>query len=396
MLTATSYPYDIFTDEALLEPHRHYSALRELGPVVWLDAHQMYVLPRYAEAKAALADEATYCSGQGVGLNDVINTALAGKGTLMTDGDQHRRQRKLIGGGLTPRALRTLRHDVDHLAAKCVAELVERGSFDAVADLARALPLTVVPDLVGWPSDGREHLLDWASASFNLLGPLNRRAEEARPQVDAMLQFAIDTAAGSNMTPGSLGADLVEAARRGEVSPAEVPQLLVGYLAPSLDTTISAIGSAVWLLTQHPEQWSRLKADPALIPNAVNEVVRLESPVRAFSRVTTGDTTVGDVDIVAGSRVLIIYASANRDERHFANADNFDVGRSNAAEHLGFGYGVHGCAGQGLARIETGAVLAALTSQADEIELGDAIRGVNNIVASWSSLPITIKRRHHN
>jgi len=155
MPTIPSYPHDIFTDEVLLDPHEHYRALRELGPVVWLEAHQMFVLPRYADVRAALADAETFCSGQGVGLNDVVNGIGAGGSTLMTDGEQHEHQRGIIGQGLTPRALRSMRATVEKLANDRVAQLVERGSFDAVADLARALPLSVVPDLVGWPAGGR-------------------------------------------------------------------------------------------------------------------------------------------------------------------------------------------------------------------------------------------------
>ena len=139
-----SYPHEIFTDEVLLDPHEHYRSLRELGPVVWLEAHQMYVLPRYAGVRAALSDADTFSSGQGVGLNDIVNGMGAGGTTLMTDGQLHDHLRSVIGSGLTPRALRPMRATIEQLAADHVAHLVELSRFDAVADLARALPLTVV------------------------------------------------------------------------------------------------------------------------------------------------------------------------------------------------------------------------------------------------------------
>ncbi len=390
MPTIPSYPHDIFTDEVLLDPHEHYRALRELGPVVWLEAHQMFVLPRYADVRAALADAETFCSGQGVGLNDVVNGIGAGGSTLMTDGEQHEHQRGIIGQGLTPRALRSMRATVEKLANDRVAQLVERGSFDAVADLARALPLSVVPDLVGWPAGGREHLLEWAGATFDLLGPLNARAAQAGPQVQEMLGFAATTAAEGSFIPGSLGAEMLAGAQRGELQPAIVPLLVVDYIGPSLDTTISAIGSAVQLLATHPEQWDKLKADPSLIPNAFNEIVRLESPIRGFSRVTTVATRVDGYDLEAGARVIVLYASANRDERVFDRPAEFDVARPNAAEHVGFGYGTHGCAGQGLARLESQAVLQAMVTQVDRIELGEPVRGLNNLINAWASLPVTV------
>ena len=150
--SAPAYPYDIFTDQVLSDPHPHYRTLRELGPVVWLEAHGMYVLPRYAQARAALADPGRFCSGQGVGLNDVINGLAAGGNTLTTDGEVHDHLRGVIGPGLTPRALRGMRDSVEQQASDLVAGLAQRGSFDAVTDLARALPLSVVPDLIGLPA----------------------------------------------------------------------------------------------------------------------------------------------------------------------------------------------------------------------------------------------------
>jgi cytochrome P450 len=392
MTAVPTYPHDLFTDEVLAHPYEHYRALRDLGPIVWLEAHEMYALPGYTEARAALSDADTYCSGQGVALNDTTNSLMAGSSTLMTDGELHDHLRTVLAENLTPRSLRSAREGVTQLAADLVEGLVAKGSFDAVSDLARALPLSVVPDLVGWPLDGRDHLLEWASATFDFLGPMNQRAEDAVPTVREMFRFANDTAATGNLLPGSVGAGVIEAARQGDLEPERVPALIVGYLAPSLDTTISAIGSAAWLLATHPDQWDVLKADPSLIPNAFNETVRLESPLRAFSRVTTATTEIGEFEIAAGARLMILYASANRDDRHFAQADQFDVSRTNATEHLGFGYGVHGCAGQGLARMEVHAVLGALLEQVDHIELsGTPERSLNNLINAWSTLPVSVR-----
>ena len=390
MSTIPTYPHDLWTDETLLDPYPHYQALRDLGPVVWLEAQEMYAVPRYAEARAVLSDADSFCSGQGVGLNDVINDLGAGT-TLMSDGQLHRHLRSVIGLGLTARAVQSIRDDVQRQADERVAELVERGSFDAVSDLARALPLTVVPDLLGWPDSGREHLLDWASATFDVLGPMNARARQAIPGVQEMMEFAARTAAEGDLILGSLGAAIVDTARRGELEPPQVPPLLVDYLGPSLDTTISAIGNAVWLLASHPDQWAALKADPGLIPDAFNEVVRLESPIRAFTRVATDDLQLGGCEVPAGARLAVLYGSANRDESVFEEADKFVVSRTNAVAHLGFGHGIHGCAGQGLARLEGQAVLSALVDQVDAMDLGQPERALNNLINAWASLPVTVQ-----
>jgi cytochrome P450 len=386
-----AYPHDLFTDEVLADPYEHFRALRDLGPVVWLEAHEVYAIARYDEARAALVDAATFCSGQGVALNEVMNGIGAGRSTLMTDGELHEHLRRVLARNITPRALSSLNDRTDALAADLVRQLVERASFDAVADLARALPLTVVPDLIGWPTDARDHLLEWAGATFDILGPLNERAQRAVPVAQAMFRFADETAARGNLRPGSVGAGVLDAARCGELEPERVAPLLVGYLAPSLDTTISAIGNAMWLLATHPAQWEALRADPSLVPNAFNETLRLESPIRAFSRVATTEVPVGDVDIPAGARVLILYAAANRDERRFARPDEFDIRRTNAGEHLGFGLGVHSCAGQGLARMEAHAVLRAVVDQVESLELSGApTRSLNNIINAWATLPLTV------
>lgn len=393
-----SYPHDLFTDEVLLDPHEHYRALRELGSVVWLEAHRIYALPRYTEARAALSDAETFCSGQGVGLNELANNFGAGLTTMMSDGDRHTYLRSIMAHGFTPRALRHMRPDIEQLATTRIAELVERGSFDAVTDLAAALPLAVVPDLLGWPAGGREHLLEWAAASFDLLGPLNARAKRATATAQAMIQtaqnmigFAEQDVADGTAPLGSMGAALLAAAKRDGLGPQQVPLLIFDYIGPSLDTTISAIGSAVWLLATHPDQWAALKADPGLIPNVFNEALRLESPVRLLSRVTTTATDIAGHALAAGSRLAMLFASANRDHRHFERADTFDITRHNAVEHIGFGSGPHACAGQGLARLLSHAVLKALIAQVDTIEIGEAVRGLNNLINGFASLPATVR-----
>jgi cytochrome P450 len=272
-----------------------------------------------------------------------------------------------------------------------VSRLVAGRDFDAVEDLAKSLPLSIVPDLVGWPADGREHLLRWAGATFNFLGPLNDRALDSVPDVVAMQAFAATMAAGGRLMPGSVGAGVVDAAANGELEPDRVAALIVGYLAPSLDTTISAMGSALWLAATHPGQWDLLRRRPELIPNAFNEVVRMESPIRIFSRVATGPTSLGGIALDQGTRIAVLYGAANRDLLQFPDPDSFTIDRVNAGEQLGFGHGVHSCAGQGLARMETHALLAAMTKAVTRVELaGPAVRASNNLINGWARLPVTV------
>jgi 3-(3-hydroxy-phenyl)propionate hydroxylase len=384
-----TYRPDIYRTAAIVDPYPHYTRLRELGPVVWLPRQRVYALSRYAECKAVLRDDETFISGHGVGLNPIVNRLSRGT-TLNSDGAEHDQRRKLVAHRMLPRALRAISDDVDALAAAVVDAALARGEVDGVADVAAALPLAVVPDLVGWPRDRRADLLAWGGATFDFLGPLNGQALRAVPGSIQMLRFADRVVRKRSMLDGSLGHDVLVAADNGAVSPAECKALMIDYIAPSLDTTISAIANALHLFATHPDQWQALRDDPALIPNAVNEVIRYESPLRAFTRQARVDTEIAGVPMVAGARVLVIYASANRDEREWDDPDVFDV-RRDANRQLGFGQGAHACAGQGLARLETTAMLRALVERVARIELvGPGTWAINNIIRRHEHLPIKL------
>jgi len=205
-----------------------------------------------------------------------------------------------------------------------------------------------------------------------------------------MLSFTRRVVRERNVIEGSMADELISAADQGVLTHAECASLLVDYVAPSLDTTISAISSALHLLATHPEQWQQLKEDSSLISNAINEVVRYESPLRAFAREAGHDTDIAGARIRAGGRVLVIYASANRDEREWDAPDVFDI-RRDAGRQLGFGNGAHACAGQGLARLETGAMLRALVECVERIELaGPPMWAVNNIIRRHEHLPLKL------
>lgn len=383
------YRPDIYARSALLDPYPHYREMRQLGPVVWLPRHRLYALPRFSECKATLRDDDLFLSGHGVAANPLTNRLSRGT-TLNSDGADHDRRRKLVAHRLMPRALRTLSSDVDALAHAIVDAALARRTVDGVTDLATALPLAVVPDLVGWPRGKRKHLLDWGAATFDILGPGNVQALKAVPRSLHMLRFAQRVVRERNVLPDSMAHELLTAVDEGTLAAEEVPPLLIDYIAPSLDTTISAISSALYLFATHPEQWELLKDDPARIPNAINEVVRFESPLRAFTRKTARESVISGITLPAGARVLVMYASANRDEREWDAPEVFDI-RNDAGRHVGFGSGAHACAGQGLARLETTAMLKALIERVDHIELtGLPIWGINNIIRSYAQLPIRL------
>jgi cytochrome P450 len=385
---AREYRPDIYARSAIIDPYPHYRRLREMGPVVWLTRQRVYALPRYTECKAVLRDDKAFISGNGVALNHLSNRLSRGT-TLNSDGDEHERRRKLVAHRLLPRALRSVADSVDRLAAEVVEAAVKAGDIDGV-ELASALPLAVVPDLVGWPRNEREHLIHWGGATFDALGPLNRQALKSVAGTAQMLRFARRVVRQRNVLDGSMAHELLIAADEGRLAYDECPPLLVDYIAPSLDTTISAISNALYLFATHPHQWQLLRAEPTRIPNAVNEVVRYEAPLRAFARQCREQTDIAGNTVQAGARVLVLYASANRDEREWDQPDAFDITRD-AGRHIGFGQGAHACAGQGLARMETAAMLRALVDRVARIEvLGPPTWAVNNIIRRHQHLPLKL------
>ncbi|MEV0358116.1 cytochrome P450 [Nocardia sp. NPDC050697] len=385
--TVPAYRRDLYSRAAILDPHPHYARLRDLGPVVRLP-RRGYALPRYVECRAVLRDHDTFVSGAGVALNPVTNR-MSRNTTLGSDGTDHRRRRTLLAHRMLPRALRTIQEAVQRRAAETVEAALRAGTVDGVA-LAAALPLSIVPDLVGWPRDGREHLLDWAAATFDALGPLNGRGLRTAGANLAMLRYTRALVRDRALLPGSAGADVLLAADAGEISPAEATALMIDYLAPSLDTTIGALSAALHLFATHPGQWAALRANPGLVPNAVNEAIRYESPIRGFTRTVRRPAEIAGTPLPAGAKVLVLYASANRDPREWDDPDTFDIHRD-ASRQLGFGYGRHGCAGQALARLEAGAVLTALAERVTRIELAGEPEWLrNNVIRRHARLPLRL------
>ena len=375
---------DLYTDAAILDPHPLYRAIRDLAPAVWLPAHSVWAIGRHADVRAALRADAVLVSGGGVALNPFVNEQPA-RTTLTSDGELHRRRRAVLMKPMMPSALTPVRATVQRLADELVAKLVSRDEFDGIADFARHLPVAVVSHLVGLPEEGRERMLDWAAAMFDLLGPPNARAEAAAPAVVEMIHYAASVRR-ERLAPDGWAARLFAAADAGKLDPEDVPGLLIDYIAPSLDTTILATGHLLYLLGSNPAQWELVRTDPALVSAAVNEALRFEAPVRAFTRLATKPYHAADGVILEGERVLMLFGSANRDERRYADPDRFDVTRD-ARDHLGFGHGVHRCAGGHLAQLELEALVRALVSRVRRIEVGAPVPLLSNVLRGYRSFP---------
>jgi cytochrome P450 len=325
-----------------------------------------------------------------VAYEDQFNAPMKGS-VLASDPPDHTPLRAVLSEKLAPKALAKLRTRIAALADDLVADAVAKGEFDAVPDLAAVFPVTVVADLLGLPEETRGPLLSFADAAFNTFGPFNARTQATLPQFGQMFEYLNKVMVRENLRPDGWAAAVHQAADRGEIERASVVPVLSAYVIASMDTTINGIGNTILLFAQHPEAYQEVRAEPALLGPAFEESLRLESPAQGFFRRTTQPVDIEGVTIPADTKVLMSWASANRDERKWERPEEFLV-RRNPVDHVGFGYGVHGCAGQGLARMEAQAMLGALVRRASSIELaGEPVRKLNNVIRGLASLPVTVR-----
>ncbi len=291
---------DPFSDEFLRSPHHYHEELREAGPVVWLEKYQIWAMARHEQVHAVLGDWETYCSSAGVGLSDFRREKPWRTPGLLLEADPplHTRTRNVMMRVVSRPAIEALREPFTKEAIRLLDELVARGSFDAVTDLAEKFPLKVFPDAVGLPQNGRENLLPYGSMVFNAFGPRNHLFETAMVNAKELLEWAGTWCQRSALTADGFGARIYEAADAEKVSEAEAALLVRSFISAGLDTTVHALGDAIYCFATNPDQWQLLRADPTLARSAFEEVIRFESPVQTFFRTTTKPVNVAGVEMV--------------------------------------------------------------------------------------------------
>ena len=383
---------DPFSHAFLHDPYPYHEALREAGPVVWLEQYGIWTMARHEQVRDALTDFQTYCSSAGVGLSDFRKEPPWRPPSIILEADPplHTRTRAVLTRILSPAAIRVLRVTFDREAERLIDRLVEKREFDGVAELAEAYPLKVFPDAVGISEEGRENLLPYGSMVFNSFGPRNELFNQAMENAGPVRDWIMSKCSRAALAPGGLGMQIFDAVDAGELSEAEAGMLVRSFLSAGIDTTVYGLGNALYCLASHPEQWKILRENPNLIRGAFEEVLRYEAPVQTFFRTTTRPIDVGGVRLGEGEKVLLFLAAANRDPRRWERPDTFDV-RRRAAGHMTFGTGIHGCVGQAVARLETEAILTALASRVASLELaGEPKRRLNNTLRGFDILPLRL------
>ncbi len=385
---APSCGIDLWSDEVLLEPWEHYRTIRDLGPAVHLERYGLYAVGRYDGVRDVVRNWEAFTSAEGVAFNDLMNEAELGT-SAGSDPPEHGVVRGLLSERLHLADVRALSGVLEARAKGLVAELVERGSFDAVADLARRYVTEVVGEIIGITGDVLERLAPAGSVFFDAVGPEGDRTYQAVP-VALELLGEIGRLTKDDMTPGGVGWALFEAQERGEM-PGEDPVIYIwNFVGPAFDTTINGIGSTLWLLARHPDQWAMVRDDPTLIPAAFNEALRLESPIQIWGRACRDGAEVGGVAIPPGSRIALLLGSANRDERHYPDPDVYRLER-NPKDHVAFGQGIHTCLGASLARAEAQALIGAVTHQVRTLECGEPSREPRNTTRGLTRLPMSLR-----
>ena len=226
---------------------------------------------------------------------------------------------------------------------------------------------------------------------FNCWGPMNQRTKESIPVLDEMMHYATTQAVRGKLRAGSWAEAIHDAADRGEVPKEAVPVLMIDYMGPSLDTTVNGIASAVWHFANAPDQWKMVREDPNLVRNAMNEVLRLESPLQDFGRYVANDVDMDGLTLPADTRVICFYGAGNRDPRQFEDPNRFDVTRRNANLHLAFGAGPHQCLGMNLARLEMTSLFTALAARVKCFHITHEERLMHNIIRGFERLDVEIE-----
>lgn len=389
---------DILDPHFANNPHPRVAELRELGRVVLLQKSGIWAVSRHADVKAVLEDHTTFISSAGAGLQNFFLNPPTRTPSLLLEADPplHTRTRGVIQRIMSGPAIRKLRDTMFERAEKLVVPLVEKGSFDAVLDIAEVFPPTVFPEAVGLTVDdeGRKKILQFGLITFVMFGPHNDFYHEVIKTAGEVFPWVAEQCRRESLSPDGFGAQVYSAMDEGKLSEEEAPLLVRAFLAAGLDTTISALGRVLHCLATNPNQWRLLSEDPDLSRAAFEEMMRFDHPSIGTFRTTSRDCEIGGTKLPKHAKVFALTGSANRDPAQWSNPDTYDIRRQTVG-HLGFGAGIHTCAGMMVARMEAEAILRTLAKNVAKLELSDqpVYRTGAAFRRAFASLPMQITRK---
>ncbi len=371
---AEEFLYDPFSPVAHADPYPIYARLREDHPVYRVPGRRLWVLSRFDDVQAAARDWQALSNAEGVDLGGFAG--LFGEGDFLdSDPPGHDRLRNVLRRRFTPRAIRELEMAIEGHVQALLEPIIEAGGGDMAAEFAWRLPVRMIATLLGLPIDHTPWLLQQAE-SF-----LVRPAEQDKPSGGALaavrtMRSYFDEAARNPQGTGTLLHEMLTAERRGELTREELQGMCLLLFIAGMETTAGLLSSSLLLLAEHDEQRAALRRDPNLLADAIEECLRIESPIQGMTRVATRPIEIGGQQIPAEDRVLLLFGAANRDERRWPEAERFDIHRERK-RHLAFGEGLHHCLGAPLARLEARIALAACLEQMPNYAVAGPVKSVD-------------------
>lgn len=380
-----------------------YDRLRGEAPCYWhplndpLMVDGLWVLTRQADVQQVLKDPATFSSRKGLTarLFTPFEVDLGGMPAMIgLDGEDHRRNRRVVSGAFTPKLVKTFEDHFRQVARNLVREVIAKGSFDFVPEVAVQMPLTAICDLIGVPDEDRSRFLAWVDAFAVPTDPeYSASLEDAMIAVGSIWEYALELAEHRRRQPGNdLMSHIVAARDSDTLSDDELQGLLLLLAGGGADTTRNALSHGLHALLRHPEQmaWLRERADD--IPAAaVQEIVRWAAPVIHVARTVTRDTEIAGQAIATGDRVAMLLPAANHDPDVVVDPTTFDLSRE-PNPHLSFGTGPHACMGKHIAALEIKILFEELLRHTTEIELiGPIGYARDNFLRGVHTLPIAVR-----
>ncbi len=371
------------------DPYPHYARLRDEAPVAWNEQLGYWIASRHAEVMDVARDSDRFCSGKGI-LTMEIGFNYETPPTMMhTDPPDHTRYRKMVSPGFRPSIIKAIEVVIRERVDALLDTITPGQPIDFTVAIAIPLALQIIADFLGIPPDKSDRFFDWSEAS---IPGSNGWSDEYRRQLQAEMHAYLLELTLSRR--GQDGNDITSALANSSVdgetlSEQEIVMFQNQLLVAGNETTRNTMSAGVWELAIHPEQWKLLHDSPSLAASATEEFLRWGTAVIAFMRTATVDTALAGVDIAEGEHVLMLYSSANRDERAFGpTAESFDITRD-PNPHVAFGFGHHFCIGAALARLEIRCLLEALVQRFSAVEsAGTITRTGSNIIAGVTSTPV--------
>ncbi|KRA80345.1 cytochrome P450 [Altererythrobacter sp. Root672] len=361
------YELDIFTPEAVIDARTVDDALREFAPVVRL-ADGTHMLGRHEHVAAGLLDWKAFSSASRPWHDP---TSPRPEILLTDDPPRHTQVRKVIADALSPRALERVKGIFEARAKELLSRLRDREGepVDAVGEVTQAYVFQVLPDILGLPEEGREHMHGFSEMVWATMGPPGALFDQAmQHDYSAVIQWLETQCERSALDPEGIGETIYAAADSGQVTQTEAKLLLQTVLSAGADTTFITMANALRAWALFPEEYVKLRSDPKKVRSAFDESLRWDSPSRMAGRITMRDVEIDDYVIPAGTRCGLMFAAANRDPRFWDNPHAYRFDRDNK-HSLGWGYGVHGCVGRTLAQMEATALLGEIVAQVESIEI---------------------------